>query len=104
MYIQICNAIKIFYELTQFPSFLQVLAFDRDIGQNAQLNYHIKSGKGRTKFKIDNSTGIVYAQKALTAGEEYELNVSIYLIYNLIKALAISEYMEFIRIFLFSTK
>ncbi|XP_056644010.1 fat-like cadherin-related tumor suppressor homolog isoform X1 [Diorhabda sublineata] len=55
----------------------RVLAFDRDIGQNAQLNYHIKSGKGRTKFKIDNSTGIVYAQKTLLAGEEYELNVKV---------------------------
>ncbi|CAG9865049.1 unnamed protein product [Phyllotreta striolata] len=56
---------------------LRVLAFDRDIGQNAQLNYHIKSGKGRTKFKIDNGTGIVYAQKPLAVGEEYELNIKV---------------------------
>lgn len=53
-----------------------MLAFDRDIGDNAKLRYHIKSGKGRAKFKIDNSTGMVYAQKGFEPGQLYELNVS----------------------------
>ncbi|KAL1490534.1 hypothetical protein ABEB36_013210 [Hypothenemus hampei] len=53
----------------------QVLAFDRDIGQNAQINYQIKSGKGRLKFKIDHTTGMIYAQKGFEPGQEYELNI-----------------------------
>lgn len=53
-----------------------MLAFDRDIGENAKLRYHIKSGKGRAKFKIDNSTGMIYAQRGFEPGQEYELNVS----------------------------
>ncbi|KAJ8918141.1 hypothetical protein NQ315_011598 [Exocentrus adspersus] len=56
---------------------LRVLAFDRDEGQNAQLRYHIKSGKGRSKFRIDNSTGIIYAQKGFEPGQEYELNIKV---------------------------
>ncbi|VEN38816.1 unnamed protein product, partial [Callosobruchus maculatus] len=55
----------------------QVLAFDKDIGQNALLKYHIKSGKGRSKFRIDNSTGMVYAQKGFEPGQEYELNIKV---------------------------
>ncbi|CAH0554100.1 unnamed protein product, partial [Brassicogethes aeneus] len=54
---------------------MRVLAFDRDAGQNSELHYLIKSGKGRSKFKIDNSTGMVYAQKGFEAGQEYELNI-----------------------------
>ncbi|XP_049820796.1 fat-like cadherin-related tumor suppressor homolog isoform X5 [Aethina tumida] len=54
---------------------MRVLAFDRDEGANAELRYHIKSGKGRSKFKIDNSTGMVYAQKGFEAGQEFELNI-----------------------------
>ncbi|XP_060526655.1 fat-like cadherin-related tumor suppressor homolog isoform X2 [Cylas formicarius] len=54
---------------------VRVLAFDRDAGDNARLRYHIKSGKGRSKFKIDNSTGMVYAQKGFEPGQEYELNI-----------------------------
>lgn len=53
-----------------------MLAFDRDVGENAKLRYHIKSGKGRSKFKIDGSTGMVYAQRGFEPGQEYELNVS----------------------------
>ncbi|XP_076257504.1 FAT atypical cadherin kugelei isoform X3 [Rhynchophorus ferrugineus] len=54
---------------------LRVLAFDRDIGQNAELQYFIKSGKGKSKFKIDKSSGVVYAQKGFEPGQEYELNI-----------------------------
>nr|XP_023018375.1 fat-like cadherin-related tumor suppressor homolog [Leptinotarsa decemlineata] len=55
----------------------QVLAFDRDIGKNAQLKYHIKSGKGRSKFRINNDTGIIYTQKELEPGQYYEFNVKV---------------------------
>jgi protocadherin Fat 1/2/3 len=55
----------------------QVLAFDRDAGPNSEIHYSIKSGKGRSKFRIDNSTGMVYAQKGFEPGQEYELNVRV---------------------------
>ncbi|XP_066149601.1 fat-like cadherin-related tumor suppressor homolog isoform X2 [Euwallacea fornicatus] len=58
-----------------FESGLRVLAFDRDTGRNAELRYQIKSGKGRSKFKIDGVTGKVYAQKGFEPGQEYELNI-----------------------------
>ncbi|KAJ8953022.1 hypothetical protein NQ318_015384 [Aromia moschata] len=57
---------------------LRVLAFDRDAGQNAKLRYHIKSGKGRSKFRIDNSTGIVYAQR-IRSGPRITNSTRIYL-------------------------
>uniref|UniRef100_A0A1Y1MVJ3 Fat-like cadherin-related tumor suppressor homolog n=1 Tax=Photinus pyralis TaxID=7054 RepID=A0A1Y1MVJ3_PHOPY len=53
----------------------QVLAYDKDSGANGEIRYSIKSGKGRTKFKIDSITGVVYAQKGFEPGQEYELNV-----------------------------
>lgn len=53
-----------------------MLAYDRDEGLNALLHYSIKSGKGKSKFRIDNSTGMVYAQKGFEPGQVYELNVS----------------------------
>jgi protocadherin Fat 1/2/3 len=55
----------------------QVLAFDRDAGPNSEIHYSIKSGKGRSKFRIDNSTGMVYAQKGFEPGQEYELNIRV---------------------------
>ncbi|XP_017769468.1 PREDICTED: fat-like cadherin-related tumor suppressor homolog isoform X4 [Nicrophorus vespilloides] len=54
---------------------LRVLAYDRDAGPNGEIQYSIKSGKGKTKFKIHNSTGMVFAQKGFEPGQEYELNV-----------------------------
>ncbi|XP_065170403.1 fat-like cadherin-related tumor suppressor homolog isoform X3 [Atheta coriaria] len=54
---------------------VQVLAFDKDIGRNAEIQYSIKSGRGKTKFKIHNSTGMVYAHPGFHQGEEYELHV-----------------------------
>ncbi|XP_030767379.1 fat-like cadherin-related tumor suppressor homolog isoform X3 [Sitophilus oryzae] len=54
---------------------LRVLAYDRDTGPNAELRYMIKSGKGKSKFKIDSATGVVYAQKGFEPGQEYELNI-----------------------------
>lgn len=51
------------------------MAYDKDVGVNGEIRYSIKSGKGKAKFKIHNSTGMVYAQKGFEAGQEYELNV-----------------------------
>nr|XP_022919754.1 fat-like cadherin-related tumor suppressor homolog isoform X3 [Onthophagus taurus] len=53
----------------------RALAFDKDEGRNAEISYSIKSGKGRNKFKIDNSTGIVYAHKGFEVGQEYDINI-----------------------------
>ncbi|KAF5307382.1 hypothetical protein FQR65_LT07099 [Abscondita terminalis] len=54
---------------------LRVLAYDKDAGANGEIHYSIKSGKGKTKFKIDSATGMVYAQKGFEPGQEYELNI-----------------------------
>lgn len=53
------------------------MAFDADIGNNGELQYSIRSGKGKTKFRIHNATGMVYAHKGFEPGQEYELNVCI---------------------------
>ncbi|KAG5872822.1 hypothetical protein JTB14_018053 [Gonioctena quinquepunctata] len=55
----------------------QVLAFDKDMGQNAQLKYNIKSGKSRSKFRIDNETGVIHAQKDLEPGQYYDFIVKV---------------------------
>lgn len=55
--------------------FLQVLAFDKDEGKNAEIQYSIRAGKGKTKFRIHNTTGMVYAHKGFEPGQEYELYV-----------------------------
>lgn len=52
----------------------QALAYDKDIGDNGRVSYSIRSGKGRNKFKIDNTTGMVYASKGFEVGQ-YEINV-----------------------------
>ncbi|XP_015840546.1 fat-like cadherin-related tumor suppressor homolog isoform X5 [Tribolium castaneum] len=62
-------------DLADLDRVFRVLAFDRDSGPNSELHYSIKSGKGKSKFKIDNTTGMVYAQKGFEPGQEYELNI-----------------------------
>jgi protocadherin Fat 1/2/3 len=51
---------------------LQVLAFDKDIGENGRITYSIKSGKGKAKFRIHPESGVVYAAKALDQ-DSYDL-------------------------------
>ncbi|XP_039294510.1 fat-like cadherin-related tumor suppressor homolog [Nilaparvata lugens] len=53
----------------------RVHAVDRDIGNNAELHYSIKSGRGKGKFGIHPSTGTVYSQRSFAAGQEYDLLV-----------------------------
>lgn len=55
----------------------QVLAFDKDTDKNGEIQYSIRSGKGKTKFRIHNTTGMVYAHKGFEPGQEYELSVRI---------------------------
>lgn len=44
-------------ENTDADSFFTVVAYDKDIGINAQLEYEILAGTGSDKFRIDPSTG-----------------------------------------------
>ncbi|XP_014488108.1 PREDICTED: fat-like cadherin-related tumor suppressor homolog [Dinoponera quadriceps] len=57
---------------TDKPLF-QVLAKDQDIGENGRIQYSIKSGRGKGKFKIHPTTGMVYSQRGLEADQEYEM-------------------------------
>lgn len=52
----------------------QVLAFDKDEGDNGQVRYSIKSGKGKAKFRIHPDNGIVYAAKSLDQ-DSYDLTI-----------------------------
>lgn len=56
--------------------FVQVLAYDQDIGPNGDIEYSIKSGRGKGKFKIHPKTGVVYSQRGFQAGQEYDLVVN----------------------------
>ncbi|XP_011501552.1 PREDICTED: fat-like cadherin-related tumor suppressor homolog [Ceratosolen solmsi marchali] len=51
----------------------RVLAQDEDIGKNGKIQYSIKSGKGKGKFKIHPDTGMVYSQKGFEAGQEFDM-------------------------------
>lgn len=55
--------------------FFQVLAIDRDIGENGRVTYSIKPGKGKAKFRIHPDTGVVYAAKTFEPDTEYDLVV-----------------------------
>lgn len=55
--------------------FFQVLAIDRDIGENGRVTYSIKPGKGKAKFRIHPDTGVVYAAKTFEPDTEYDLHV-----------------------------
>lgn len=57
-----------------FTLFPQVLAFDKDEGDNGRVRYSIKSGKGKAKFRIHPDNGIVYAAKNLDQ-DSYDLTI-----------------------------
>jgi protocadherin Fat 1/2/3 len=61
------------------------LAQDEDIGKNGKIQYSIKSGKGKGKFKIHPDTGMVYSQKGFEAGQEFDMIVS-----NIMKLISIN--------------
>lgn len=58
-----------------FLLYFQVLATDRDSGDNGRVTYSIKSGKGKAKFRINPKTGIIYAAKTFEPDIEYDIMV-----------------------------
>lgn len=54
---------------------VQVLAVDADAGRNGEVEYSIKSGRGKGRFRIHPQNGEVFAQRGLQVGQEYELLV-----------------------------
>ena len=54
----------------------RVVAHDKDIGSNADIDFSIKSGKGNGRFKINPKNGIIYATRDFIAGTEFDLTVS----------------------------
>ena len=54
----------------------RVLAFDDDVGPNADIDYSIKTGRGNGRFKINPKTGVITSQKDFEAGTQYDLTVS----------------------------
>ena len=55
----------------------RVLAFDDDVGPNADIDYSIKTGRGNGRFKINPKTGVITSQKDFEAGMQYDLTVSV---------------------------
>ncbi|XP_015586979.1 fat-like cadherin-related tumor suppressor homolog isoform X2 [Cephus cinctus] len=55
--------------------FLRVLAKDDDVGDNGKIQYSIKGGRGKGKFKIHPSTGMVYSQRLFDVSQEYEIMI-----------------------------
>ncbi|XP_044594516.1 fat-like cadherin-related tumor suppressor homolog isoform X4 [Cotesia glomerata] len=53
----------------------QVLANDKDVGENGKITYSIKGGRGKGKFRIHPTTGMVYSQKSFEVGQEYEMMI-----------------------------
>ncbi|XP_076376857.1 FAT atypical cadherin kugelei isoform X4 [Megalopta genalis] len=51
----------------------RVLADDRDIGDNGKIQYSIKGGRSKGKFRIHPTTGMVYSQRGFEAGQEFEM-------------------------------
>ncbi|KAI5702448.1 hypothetical protein M8J75_000237 [Diaphorina citri] len=65
-----------FHETNITGDFLfRVIAFDKDQGENARLQYDIKSGKGRGRFLIHPTTGAVLSSQSFVAGQEFDLLV-----------------------------
>ncbi|XP_037960460.1 fat-like cadherin-related tumor suppressor homolog [Teleopsis dalmanni] len=54
-------------------SIYQVHAFDSDFGENSRITYSMKSGKGKSKFRIDSKTGAIYLLNYLDKATEYDL-------------------------------
>ncbi|XP_053598514.1 fat-like cadherin-related tumor suppressor homolog isoform X2 [Microplitis demolitor] len=53
----------------------RVLANDKDVGENGNITYSIKGGRGKGKFRIHPTTGMVYSQKGFEVGQEYEMMI-----------------------------
>lgn len=59
----------------------RVVAYDRDIGPNADIEYSIAGGNGRGKrgvenrFRIDSRTGMIYAEEQLERNGQYDIQV-----------------------------
>src|SRR5207249_830386 len=53
----------------------QIVAYDRDSGPNAELEYTIRITKGNGRFRVDPSTAVIYAQSNLSIGQDNELTV-----------------------------
>jgi hypothetical protein len=52
----------------------RLVAFDLDDGDNGQLTYSLKTGRGGgRKFQIHPDDGSVFAASSLKAGENYDL-------------------------------
>lgn len=53
----------------------KVFAKDIDVGMNADLDYSIKTGKGKGRFKIHPKTGQVFTSKAFAPGQTFDIMV-----------------------------
>ncbi|XP_044007072.1 fat-like cadherin-related tumor suppressor homolog isoform X2 [Aphidius gifuensis] len=53
----------------------RVLANDKDVGENGKIEYSIKGGRGKGKFRIHPTTGMVYSMKGFDVGQEYEMMI-----------------------------
>ncbi|XP_047474985.1 fat-like cadherin-related tumor suppressor homolog isoform X2 [Penaeus chinensis] len=53
----------------------RVFAKDIDVGMNADLDYSIKTGKGKGRFKIHPKTGQVFTSKAFAPGQTFDIMV-----------------------------
>ncbi|XP_059483774.1 fat-like cadherin-related tumor suppressor homolog isoform X2 [Neocloeon triangulifer] len=54
---------------------LRVLAFDADSGRNGEIEYSIKSGRGKGKFRIHPQTGEIFAHRGMQVGQDYDILV-----------------------------
>ena len=54
----------------------QVLAFDRDDGENSEIVYSLLQGNWSSLFQVHPSTGVVYAPPNLDPAHSYHLTVS----------------------------
>lgn len=48
---------------------------DKDTNANGEVEYSIKSGRGKGKFIIHPQTGEIFAQRSFNAGQEFDLLV-----------------------------
>ncbi|XP_054259787.1 fat-like cadherin-related tumor suppressor homolog [Macrosteles quadrilineatus] len=54
---------------------IRVLATDKDSGSNADIEYSIKTGRGKGRFHIHPEMGVIYSHKPFSVGQEFELMV-----------------------------
>ena len=77
-FIQVTNVIEL-EETTQLGVFLfEFIAVDKDVGNNAQVSYHLTSGNVGGKFHIDTNTGRLYLNFAVDYEhwQQYTLSVT----------------------------